>query len=185
MANVKKILHPWSATGLTVYSIIRREADGYLLNDADGAFANAPADPYISLTENGTIKGLYEKSESRTAWNDGLYVIAIYKQIGGSPAPVSDTLIGGGELQILTDAEVVQTGDTYPIVSSASKGIVKIYDDMATKVTADLIEDILRNKLVINELNGAATLYADNNSTPLLTNSIISLANVTTRTRLE
>lgn len=185
MANVKKILHPWSVTGLTVYCIVRREVDGYLLDDADGSFAVSPADPYVSLIENGTIKGLYEKSESRTVWNNGKYIIAIYKQIGGSPAPVSDTLIGSGELQILSDTEVVQSGDSYSIVSDVSKGVVKIYDDMGKAVSVDLIEDILRNKLVINELNGAATLYADNSSTPLLTNSIVSVANVTTRTRLE
>ena len=71
MANVKKLGTAKIATGAVAYCIIRREVDGYLLNDADGAFANAPGDPYDELAEDGTIKGLYEISESRTAWEPG------------------------------------------------------------------------------------------------------------------
>ena len=104
---IKKITLDWSETGKTTYCIIRREADGYYCNDANGTFANAPADPYISLTEDGTIKGRYELSESREVWNDGSYTIAIYKQAGGSPAPASDTIIGSGEMSIVSDVEVI------------------------------------------------------------------------------
>jgi len=93
MANVKKLFTPKIATGATVYAIIRREADGYYLNDADGAFANAPADPYLSLTEDATIAGYYEVSESRTAWEMGRYKVFIYNQVGGTPAPATDAPI--------------------------------------------------------------------------------------------
>src|SRR4030067_3423354 len=102
----KKIILDWSATGITVYAIIRREADGYLLDDADGTFGASPADPYLSLAENSTIKGRYEASEGRTVWDDGRSTFAVYKQAGGSPAPVSDTIIGTGEMLVKTDAEV-------------------------------------------------------------------------------
>lgn len=108
MANTKKITLDYSQTGITAYCIIRREADGYLLNDATGSFASAPADPYISMTEDGTIKGRYEKSESRSAWDDGLYTVAVYKQAGGSPSPVADTVIGSGEIVISNDSEVYE-----------------------------------------------------------------------------
>ena len=63
MANAKKIILDWSETAKTVYAIVRREADGYRLNDADGAFASVPADPYISLAEDSVIKGRYEVSD--------------------------------------------------------------------------------------------------------------------------
>jgi hypothetical protein len=96
MAENKKIILDWGTTGLTVYGIIRRESDGFLMNDADGSFAATPVDPYISLTENATIKGRYELDEARTVWTDGLYTVAIYNQAGGAPAPVSDTIIGTG-----------------------------------------------------------------------------------------
>jgi hypothetical protein len=80
MANVKKLSTTKIVTGSTVYCIIRREVDGYMLDDANGAFAAAPVDPYVSLTEDGTIKGLYEKSESRTAWEPGRYRVFFYNQ---------------------------------------------------------------------------------------------------------
>ncbi len=110
MANTKKIKVPWSETGKTVYAIVVRDADGYLLNDADGTFAASPADPYLALSEHGTVKGLYSASESRTAWNDGRYGIYIYRQSGGSPAPASDVLIGAGEMFMAGDLEL--TSDT-------------------------------------------------------------------------
>lgn len=106
MANVKRLTLDYSATALTVYAIIRREVDSYRLNDADGAFASAPADPYLSLTEDSVIKGRYEKNESRQVWNNGEYMVVFYQQAGGSPAPVSDTIIGSGVLWIIADAEV-------------------------------------------------------------------------------
>ena len=93
-----------------VYAIVRREADAYRLNDADGAFASAPADSYIPLTEDTVIIGRYQLSESRTVWNDGRYTVAIYEQAGGSPSPVNDAIIGSGEMYIVSDAEAGITG---------------------------------------------------------------------------
>ena len=92
MANIKLLRTTKIITASTVYAIVRRESDLYRLNDGDGAFAAAPADPYLSLSEDSVIKGLYEVSESRTAWVAGRYQAFIYKQSGGSPAPASDTL---------------------------------------------------------------------------------------------
>jgi len=106
MANAKKIIAPWSETGLTVYCIVRRETDGYRLDDADGTFAASPADPYLSLTEDSIIKGLYEVSESRTAWTDGRHTVTVYRQAGASPVPASDQVIGSGEMWIVSDSEV-------------------------------------------------------------------------------
>ena len=96
-----------SATADTLYFIERREADGYLLNDADGAFAAAPADPYVSLTQHATIKGLFEQSESRVAFTDGLYTKIIYKQAGGSPSPVADTVLEIQRRLVVNDTEVI------------------------------------------------------------------------------
>lgn len=91
MANAKKFQLAYP-TGRTIYAIIVRHADDYRINDADGAFASAPADPYITVTENGTLKGLYELSENRAAWADGSYSILFYEQLGGSPALATDWL---------------------------------------------------------------------------------------------
>ena len=107
MANIKRIIIDWSETGITTYSIIRRETDNYRINDADGSFASHPADPYLSLAEDSVIKGRYEVNESRQIWNDGLYTIIIYHQIGGSPNPASDVIIGSGEIYIISDEEIL------------------------------------------------------------------------------
>lgn len=106
MANPKDIIADWSQTGLTVYCIVRREADDFRLDDADGSFAAAPADPYLSLTEDAVIKGRYEVAESRTVWNNGLYTVAIYRQSNAVPVPASDIIIGTGKLCVSNDREV-------------------------------------------------------------------------------
>ena len=129
MANVKKIIAPWSETAITTYAIVRREVDGFLLNDADGAFANAPVDPYVSLAEHGTLKGIYELSESRTVWNDGRYTATVYKQAGGSPVPASDRIIGTADTYIASDLEVVV---------DASVSTRAVEGNVETHVTASL-----------------------------------------------
>lgn len=106
-----------TATGTTVYAIVKRLADGYLLNDATGAFAAAPADPYLAMTEDATLKGLYALSEARVAWSNGLHRIAFYKQVGGSPAPSTDAPpIGAMDVAVLGD----QVFDAYQVAAAAA-----------------------------------------------------------------
>lgn len=131
MANTKKLTIDWQETAKTVYAIVRREADGYRLNDADGAFASAPADPYVSLTEDSVIKGRYEKSESRTVWTDGRYSVAVYKQAGGSPSPVADTIIGSGEMSIVSDTETALLAD---------KTVDLVWDEALTKAAHNVAQ---------------------------------------------
>jgi len=97
-------LAPNLGTGKTVYAIVRRDSDSFLMNDADGEFVVAPsADPFLALTEDATIKGFYEASESRTVWTDSQYLFFFYEQTGGSPAPASDKLIGTRNVAAHTD----------------------------------------------------------------------------------
>lgn len=105
MAATKTIL-AFSDTGQTLYAVVRRGADGYLLNDADGAFAAAPADPYLSFVESSTLKGLYSIAENRTAWDDGDYEVLVYSQTGGSPATAADFPIGISEMVMEDDSEI-------------------------------------------------------------------------------
>lgn len=106
MAETKKITIDWSESGADVYAMVRRELDGYLLDDATGDFAAAPADPCVGLAEDGVIKGRYEAVEDRSAWDDGRYTVAVYKQSGPAPSPASDTIIGSGEMAVRDDREV-------------------------------------------------------------------------------
>ena len=136
MANVKLLATSRIATAQTVYCIVRRESDGYLLNDSDGAFAAAPSDPYVSMTEHGTIKGLYEKSESRTAWEPDQYTVYIYDQTGGSPAPASDTLADQMSFFVVGDRIVVdfpfQIGK---VVTDAANTAQSFKTDLASATT--------------------------------------------------
>lgn len=107
MAQNKRIsVDTAEGAGLTVYAVVRREADGWLLNDGDGGFAQAPADPFVALAEDAVIRGRYETDEGRSLWDDGLYTIVAYLQTGGAPAPAADVLIGSGAMVVLGDAEV-------------------------------------------------------------------------------
>lgn len=108
MPNIKKTIQDWPETGKTVYFIFRREADDFLLNNANGQYADNPADAFLSALEHAIIKGRYELSESRAVWNDGRYTVVAYKQIGAAPVPANDVLIGSGEMVIKGDAEVYQ-----------------------------------------------------------------------------
>ncbi len=146
MANNKKFILDWSETGQTVYFICVRAVDSFRLDDADGDFATAPADPYILWAEDSVLKGRYSLSESRLLWNNGLYTYAVYKQAGGSPAPVSDTIIGTGELAITNDTEVnaISLGDLHDeafgtwTVDPTAKTLTLLKADGSTLKTFDL-----------------------------------------------
>jgi len=155
----KKITLDWSETAKTVYAIVRREADGYLMDDADGIFGAAPADPYLSLAEDSTIKGRYEASESRTVWDDGRYTIAVYKQVGGSPAPVSDTIIGTGEMNAESDSEVKEL----------TLAEIEGSEVLAKQARLDFLEKWVLNRLVESPDGTTITLYDDDEVTPLKT----------------
>lgn len=96
MANVKKLLATKIAAGRTVYCIVRRELDGFLLNNADGTFAAAPANKNLVLVENASIPGLYEVSESRTAWDNGQYRVFVYAlgSVSITPAAAGIGIVG-------------------------------------------------------------------------------------------
>lgn len=147
MANVKKISLFHSATGKTVYAIIRRAADGYRLNDADGSFAAAPADPYLSLAEDTVIKGLYEVSESRAVWTNGKYEIFVYEQAGGSPAPTSDKMIGSGEIYISNDEEVTGFSALAVITGAKELGV-----DVTTSF-GPIVMEKGEKRMIVYEMN--------------------------------
>jgi len=130
MALAKKI-RSLQITGSTIYAMIRREVDEYLLNDADGGFASGPSDPYISLAENATLKGLYEVSENRAVWSDGSYLVVVYAQAGDSPSPVADTVVEAKLLSVRSDVilELSDVGTLLDRLTSARAGYL---DELAT-----------------------------------------------------
>ena len=137
MANIKKII-VHAPTGASVYCIVERDVDGYLLDNADGSFADGPADPYLDLAEDGTIKGRYTVSELRAAWDAGKYNITAYRSLAGagSENPVNDTVEGSGIMIIEADTEVIQTGDSFARLGAPAGA--SVIADIATNLEAIL-----------------------------------------------
>ena len=112
MANNKNI-RIMGDKGLNIYCVIRRNSDNYLIDDADGEFRASPATPYIYLTEDFTIHGLYELVENRIEWNDGEYTVIIYSRTGATPDFFADDIIGGGTIEMFEDLEVTPLTGIY------------------------------------------------------------------------
>ena len=114
MANAKKCAFPY-VTGSTITFRYFRFADSFWLNDADGSFAAAPADIDVSTAEIGTT-GVYYKSEARTVWNDGEYLMIAVE--AGSNIGISDFWIvndniqGGGNYATQASVDALQADTT-------------------------------------------------------------------------
>lgn len=127
----KKLQVTGVATGSTVYAIIRRDSDGFLMDDADGSFAAGPADPYLAVPEHGVILGSFFASEARLAWPDGFYTAFFYLQAGGGPSPVADTLFATQVLPVRGDAEVT-LGTLYDEDQGLAADIAAVAASLAT-----------------------------------------------------
>ena len=100
MANTKQITIDWSEINLTVYAIIKQEAtDKYLDNDT-GTFLSSVSDIFISLVEDGTIRGRYELSESRSVWADGTYTMD--SMLGSDKSETGTSFWVGAQMPNLT-----------------------------------------------------------------------------------
>jgi hypothetical protein len=120
MANAK-LFSLGFEPGATAYLSVQRKADGYLMDDADGAFKVSPvADFAKSMTANSDQPSLYEASEARVAWSDGVYIVCFYLQLGGSPAPTTDPMIASKEMTLLDDEEVSGGGGGSTVINDSS-----------------------------------------------------------------
>ena len=96
MANVKKIIVPYIATGASLDIKIMRMVDGYWLDNSDGTFKAVPVSPHVPLTE--LSESIYRLQESRAVWDDGEYDFFGYLSTGG--------IVASGRLFIVDDSEV-------------------------------------------------------------------------------
>lgn len=113
MAKEKLFELPYATQGkTTIYGIIMQRSTGFYLDDATGLFASDPADRYMAAVEHAILKGLYQISESRSAWHDGAYICVWYDQIGDTPNPETDLFLGTTLMQVVLDgaAEPVTAG---------------------------------------------------------------------------
>lgn len=140
MANDKKITIDWSEIDQTLYGIVRRELTGEFLDDVAGTFATTATDIYISLVEDGTVRGRYEVTENRTVWPDGQYLAAIYKQGGASPSTSADQIIGSGELNITNDIEIDNS-----FINSSINSLDLELDNLALETTLLAVSADIQN----------------------------------------
>lgn len=117
-------------TGADVYCRVKIQNpgeadDGYLLDDADGNFANAPADSYITVDEIGSTTE-YVLNESRQIWADRKYSVTFFSKVGGSRDHLVDLVRAEGELIIKDDIEVVQTGDSFARIGTDGIGLTAV-----------------------------------------------------------
>jgi hypothetical protein len=94
-------------TGSTVYCMVKREANGKLLDDVDGGFRTDPTDPYLIMVEDPVIKGRYNFSENRTIWVDGSYSVMAYRQHTSSADPSIDLVLGIKGMYVKNNTEVI------------------------------------------------------------------------------
>lgn len=166
VGEVKRII-AHGETGAVVYCTVTREADGYILDGFTGGFSSTSVYPYTFLAEHSTIKGRYETAETRSTWNDGKYVVTVYKQAGTDPAPASDTVIASGEMKVENDIEVEEL-TLSEIEGSAVLAKEATVQSILTIVT--LLKKYVRNKkLIVNEAGvKSLVIYDDNGTTELV-----------------
>jgi len=103
MAENKNIRFDYYEKGLSLYCIVRKEINQYILDVTDGIFKSSPINPYFTMTENAVVKGLYEFNENRTFWDYGNYHCTVFQKLGASPAPATDDKVGEGDIFIAND----------------------------------------------------------------------------------
>lgn len=156
MANAKKCAFPY-VTGSTITFRYFRFADSFWLNDADGSFAAAPVDIDVTSAEIGTT-GVYYKSEARTVWNDGEYLMVAVES--GSNVGVADFWI--------IDDDIQGAGDY------ATQASVDALQTSANSILVDT--DEIQGKLPIGYIMGSAvTTSQDSKITDIKTKTDLYL----------
>lgn len=139
MPNAKRFISSAANTSV-VYASFKRLTDGFYLDDADGVFKafGSITDFYVGLTEDATIYQLFRLSESRTVWDNGYYAYQIYRQLGGAPAPTTDTILDYGEIAILDDLNVdrnylaTKIGAVKTVVDAISSSLSTVSTNVST-----------------------------------------------------
>lgn len=138
--------------GLTVYLTVERQADGYLMDDADGAFKVPPVtDFFLAMTPNAQQGSLYEAEEARVAWTDGVYIVCFYLQLGGTPAPSTDPMVASKDMTLLDDVEVAGGGGDTSVTVNDSSTHTSTTTDADLADIKKLVKAILHdNKMVLD-----------------------------------
>ncbi len=134
MANVKS-LYLCHTTTTNNYAIIKRNNDGYYLNDSGGDFDVSPVDPYVLFYEDTIAKGLFYIYESRKKWIDGEYTLICYQRLGSTPNPSIDTILSATEFTVMNDNEItnndiINVSNALGVLINNGSSIAKVKSDL-------------------------------------------------------
>lgn len=99
------IKFPYFVPSKTIYCIVTREEDQFIRDETDNNFQASPADPYTLLTESTVKASIYERVLVES-WQNGVYHVHVYEQLGVSPSPTGDSPIGTGNIDIRNGMQV-------------------------------------------------------------------------------
>lgn len=162
-ASQSAVVAKWSGNltiaGMVSTNTLFLDGDGDVTIDATNTAGTVYISGNIRLTNNGSGQTIYDTSR----WAEDQNVT----NVTGSVA---------------TKTGYTLTSDYDAAKTASSQTSVNTIDTVV-----DLIEDILRNKMTVNDTTGDLVLYADDNSTPLYTVStcITDNGTITVRKRLE
>lgn len=131
------------STGLNFVVTLMRDADGFVMDSADGIFKDpttvgiAPANAYTELAIDGTNTQIYQYSESRVTFNDGTYT-ATTQLLAGAVSALDTDRIFSKEKLIVRGDKIVERSYTYGDESSIPVDVKTVVEDGVNSIIAAL-----------------------------------------------
>lgn len=156
-------------SGKTLYSTVKRLADGYFLHNSSFTFVSAPAfvDKRLTLTEGSSEElGYYSYDVDSSDWDDGLYEVKIHD------GDNSNVVIAGARVAMMNGIETT-SGNEVPIFHCD----INFVRDGGTDDDEYLVSFFKNGTIISSGITSPTITVTDKTGTALI--SAASLSNVT------